>query len=82
MFWGQCHLHPRWRGLSSLVQVTVMGRLGSDFTLQSKRAVEPLMADWCSGARTIRVGSDLERGYRDMRTYRVEKVAHLEASRV
>lgn len=35
-----------------------MGRVRSDLTRQSKRAMVPLMADWCSGALTIRVGSE------------------------
>lgn len=48
------------RGLSSFVQVTVIGRLGSDLTRHSKRAVEPLMADWCDGTPIIRVGSESE----------------------
>lgn len=43
-----------------MVQTTAIGRLASDFTLQLKRAAEPLVTDWCSGARTIRVGSELE----------------------
>lgn len=42
-----------------------MGRLGSDFTLHSKRATEPLMVDRCSGTRVIRVGSEVEWGWRD-----------------
>ena len=54
---GATYLHPRDRGLSSFSQDTVTGRLGSDLTLQSKRAVEPLKADWCSSPRTMRVGS-------------------------
>lgn len=58
------YLHLRSRGLSSLVQVTVTGKVGSEFTLQSKRAVVPLTADWCTGACTIRVGSASQRAYK------------------
>lgn len=48
--------------MSSLVQLTVTGRLGSEVTLQSRWTVEPRMADWCSGALIIRVGSEVEAG--------------------
>lgn len=36
------------------------GRLGSDLTLQLNSIVAPLTADSCSGALTIRVGSEEE----------------------
>lgn len=44
------YLHPRSRRSLSLVHVTLVGRLGSDTTLQWKLALEPLKTDWCVGA--------------------------------
>ncbi|CAG5868307.1 unnamed protein product, partial [Menidia menidia] len=40
--------------ITFIVQSRETGRLGSAFTLQSSRAVEPRTTDWCTGACTIR----------------------------